>query len=240
VNFSLALLLALLLLFPGMCVWAALRLHSNRATVSLLPERPNSTVTLFTLVAGALVAHFFGAAALALAELPCRLGGPCVDAGFDPNVYRVLLHGDAGQPPAEAFAWWIGSLVALGLVAGRLAFSAADIPAVRRAQLSASLGWASSLLDDVEREDAVVVGYVISKIEHKGWLLGYEGVVEKITLDDSKAIAAIVLLRCDRFLLKIGADGIRRIPADDEPIELLQIRAEEIANVALEVFRPVS
>jgi hypothetical protein len=67
-TWGFSLLGALLLLFPGFCTWLGLRSGSRADYLSPIPDKPNSTFTLFIILVGALLAHAAGALLFAIQE----------------------------------------------------------------------------------------------------------------------------------------------------------------------------
>lgn len=238
-TFSYTLVLALLLLFPGLCAFAGLRAGERTDFLAPRPEKPNSTGTLFIVVAGTIAGHTLGAGAFALQAAWCRLTGLCVTVGYDPNVYRVLL---ASQHPTRvltdgAIEWWIFFLSALGAVTGWFFSRAARSSAFKGTFDPIDFGWLNPAVQAVKAGNSVVVAYVVSKTTYNGTSIAYEGIVDRLALDDDQKVAMVVLSRVDRFTVRIEDDGsVKRHEGGGAPIPQMQFAASEIANIAFEVL----
>lgn len=237
-TFSYTFVLALLLLFPGLCAFAGLRMGERTDILAPRPEKPNSTTTLFVVVAGTITGHLLGAGAFAGQAMWCRGTGMCLAIGYDPNVYRVLL----GQHPAAtatdgAIAWWLFFLGALGVLTGWLSSLLAQTTAFKTTFDRINFGWLNPAVQAVKAGNSVVVAYVVSKTSHDGASIAYEGIVDRLALNEDQAVAMIVLSRVDRFTVRIEpGGGIRRQEGGGAPIAQMQFAAAEIANIAFEVL----
>jgi hypothetical protein len=237
-SFSYTLFLALLLLAPGLGVWAGLRAGERSELISQAPEKPGSTFSLLIIVFGSLAGHIILSALFAFQAWWCRPLGACITITFDPNVYRVILsNGRSARTPDDlAFLSWFVALLLPALIAAALAYWASTWKWLRSLRETAAFGWLKRWVDLARPADSFMVGYVVTKLEHDGAHVAYEGIVENIALDDNRAVAMIVLSRCDRFLVRVTADDVVRIDAEHTPIPLIQLEANNFVNVALEVF----
>jgi len=237
VSFSYTLFLALLLLAPGLAGWAGLRAGERSELIAQAPEKPGSTFSLFVIVFGALAGHIILSGLFAAQAGWCRATGTCLRLGFDPNVYRVILAGRASGTPSDgAFLCWFVSLLLPALIVGAGAYVASGLRLVRNMREAATFGWLKRWVDLARPSNSFIIAYVVTTLEHDGAYVAYEGIVETLALDDNKAIAMLVLSRCDRFLVRITDDGVARINTDHVPIPLIQLEAKTFVNVALEVF----
>jgi hypothetical protein len=239
VTFSYTLVLALLLLFPGLCAFAGLRAGERTDLLAPRPEKPNSTNTLFVVVAGTIAGHTLGAGVFALQAAWCRWTGFCWTTAYDPNVYRVLLSNQhpAGELTDFAIEWWIFFLGALGAITGWFFSRAARSAAFKGTFDPIDFGWLNPAVQAVKAGNSVVVAYVVSKTSHNGASIAYEGIVDRLALDDDQKVAMLVLSRVDRFTVRIEDDGtIKRREGGGTPIAQMQFAAAEIANIAFEVL----
>ena len=236
-SFSYTLFLALLLLAPGLGVWAGLRVGERSELIAQAPEKAGSTFSLLVIVAGALAGHIVLSALFAAQVAFCRTG-LCMPIGFDPNVYRVILTNgrSAGRLSDAAFLAWFAALLAPAVIVGLAAWRASRVPAVRDVREAASFGWLKRWVDLARPANSFIIAYVVTTLEHEGANVAYEGVVEHIALDDNKAIAMLVLSSCDRFLVRIEGGSVGRVDTPHAPIPLIQLEAKNFVNVALEVF----
>lgn len=238
-TFSYTLVLALLLLFPGLCAFAGLRSGERTDFLAPRPEKPNSTGTLFVVVSGTIAGHLAGAVLFDLQAIWCRSTGLCVPVAFDPNIYRVLLgmgH-PAGAPTDGAIAWWIFFLGALGVLTGWAFARASRTAAFKRNFDPVEFGWLDPAVQAVKAGHSVIVAYVVTKTSHDGASIAFEGIVDRLALDDDQKVAMIVLSQVDRFTVTIESKGgIRRRNGGGRPIAQMQLAASEIANIAFEVL----
>ncbi|MBW6531452.1 hypothetical protein KZ820_11970 [Sphingomonas sp. RRHST34] len=235
-NWGYPLLGTLVLLFPGLCAWLGLRSGSRIDYLSPLPDRPNSTSTLFVILAGALLAHVVGAGLFAVQELYCRRA-PCLRLPVDPNVYKAMLRHDqvfAGTSTAIALALLFFTLLGL-LSAASFQRVARSVPlsAVMRPELH---GWVRMIAAGTADPDRLVIASVLTRTGHNGRFAGYEGIVHQFTLDEDEVVAMIVLAEADRFLIEIGDTAASRHHVEDRSMSLVQLQQAEIANVAFDVI----
>lgn len=237
-SFSYTLFLAFLLIAPGLGVWAGLRIGERSDLLSQAPEKPGSTFSLLVIVFGALAGHILMSALFVAQATWCRVTSLCLSVSFDPNIYRVILTNgrSAGTPSDPAFLSWLLSLLIPALLVGLAANGVSRLQRVRDMLETASFGWLKPLVAKSRRADSFILAYVVTTLEHEGANVAYEGIVENVALDDNRAIAMLVLSRCDRFLVKITAGSVERIDTAHAPIPLLQLEAKNFVNVALEVF----
>lgn len=237
-SFSYTLFLALLLLAPGLGLWAGLRAGERSELISQAPEKPGSTVSLLVIVFGALLGHILLSALFALQAVFCNWSEHCLALGFDPNVYRVILTNgrSAGTPSDGAFLCWFVSLLLPALIVGWVAYHASGWLWVRDLREASSFGWLKRWVDLARPANRFITAYVVTTLEHDGAYVAYEGIVENIALDENRAIKMLVLSNCDRFLVRVSADKVERIDAKPAPIPLIQLEAGNFINVALEIF----
>lgn len=237
--FSYSLFLVLLLLFPGLCFWAGFRLGERSDFLTPSPDRPNSTTTLLMIVLGTMLGHLLGAGAFAVQAGWCRWTGACVAVDFDPNVYRALLRGAAanGRIPDLAIEAWLVAMLGTGIATFAIGGALARSKRVTDRLDPIAFGWLNPAVQAVKAGHAVVVAYVVTKTSHDGMSLAYEGLVQQLGLDEDQSVRLVVLSDVDRFLVRIGADGVERVSGDRAPLTQLQIRGDEIANIAFEVVR---
>lgn len=240
-SFSYTLFLALLLLAPGLGVWAGLRAGERSELISQAPEKPGSTFSLLVIVFGALVGHIVLSGIYAIQAAACEHAVRCFQLSYDPNVYRVILTSgrSAGTPSDWAFLSWFVSLLTPALIIGGLAYWASGWKLVRNLRENATFGWLKRWVDLARPANSFILAYVVTTLEHEGANVAYEGIVENIALDDNRAISMIVLSSCDRFLVRISDKSVERIDTDHAPIPLIQLEARNFVNVALEVFEDI-
>ncbi len=236
--FSYTLFLALILLFPGLCGWAALRMSARTNLLTPRPDKPNSTATLFIVVLGAIGGHLLGAWLLALQAILCRLSGRCLAVDFDPNVYRVLMTVTQPHEPVSdlAIGAWLLDLALVGVATGGLIERASRLPWVQDRWDTLDFGWLNPAIQAVKTRDAAVLAYVVTRTEHEGASVAYEGIVQQLARDDDQTVTMLVLTKVDRFLVRITPAGVERTGGGQNPIAQMQFHLAEIANIALEVI----
>lgn len=238
-TFSYTLVLALLLLFPGLCAFVGLRAGERTDFLAPRPEKPNSTSTLFIVVAGTIAGHVLGAGLFALQSTWCRVSSTCFSIAYDPNIYRVLLAGPRSTTAMTdlAIEWWIFFLGALGVAIGLLFSTASRSAAFKGTFDPIDFGWLNPAVQAVKAGHSVVLAYVVSKTAHNGASIAYEGIVERLAFDDDQKVTMIVLSKVDRFTIRIEDDGrIKRYEGAGAPIAQMQFAAAEIANIAFEIL----
>lgn len=235
-TWGFSLLGALLLLFPGFCAWLGLRSGSRIDYLSPVPDKPNSTYTLFVVLLGALLAHTLGASLFAVQEIYCR-SLPCLRVNVDPDVYKAILRHDqalAGSSAGIALALLF--FIALGAVTTiafhRIAQSAALVRVIRP-ELH---GWVRSIAEGAADPHKVVTAFVLTKTGHDGRFAAYEGLAQQLTLDEDQAVAMIVLAGVDRFLVEIADTTMRRLDTEGRSMPLVQIQKDAIANIAFDII----
>jgi hypothetical protein len=240
-SFSYTLFLALLLLAPGLGLWAGLRAGERSELISQAPEKPGSTFSLLVIVFGALIGHILLSALFAIQAGFCQWREQCFGLGFDPNIYRVILTNgrSAGVPSDGAFVSWFVSLLLPALIVGFVAYHASGWRWVRDLREASSFGWLKRWVDLARPANSFIIAYVVTTLEHDGANVAYEGIVENIALDDNRAIKMLVLSNCDRFLVRVSANRVERIDAEHAPIPLMQLESSNFINVAFEVFEDV-
>ncbi len=80
------------------------------------------------------------------------------------------------------------------------------------------------------------MAYVVTRTEHEGASVAYEGIVQQLAKDDDQTVTMLVLTKVDRFLVRITPTGVERSAGGQNPIVQMQFHLAEIANIALEVI----
>jgi hypothetical protein len=131
---------------------------------------------------------------------------------------------------------WLLELAIAGVLAGLLVAWFARSEWVKDRWDAIDYGWLNPLVQEVRARDAVILAFVMTKTNHQGSIIAYEGMVQQLALDDDQTIRMLVLGRVDRFLVRITAKGVERIDDVHQPIAQMQLHLDEIANVALKVI----
>jgi hypothetical protein len=238
VTFSYTLLLVLILLFPGLCAWAGLRVVERTDLLTPRPDKPNSTATLFIIVMGTIIGHLIGLFFFVLQGLWCRATGVYLPMAFDPNVYRVIFTAarDVGVVTDFAIFAWLFELTAVGLFAGLIVSTLSRIGWIKTRWDAIDFGWLSKPVREVEEGRSFILAYVVTKSGYNGANIAYEGIVQQLALDDDQVITMLVLSQVDRFLVRVTDKGVERSDEPQAPIAQMQFHLSEIANIALEVL----
>ncbi|WP_443750808.1 hypothetical protein [Asticcacaulis solisilvae] len=238
-NFSYTLFLVLLLISPGLAVWAGFRIGEKNDLLAQAPEKPQSTLSLIVIVFGALAGHILMAGLYVAQAWFCAISRMCWTPGFDPDVYRVIL---VGKAPAGISDFAIGSWLVVLLLPPVLMFvislGVSQLKRVRNFREASTFGWLKAVVDRRQGKEGFILAYVVTSMEKDGAFVAFEGILENFAFDDNKAIAMVVLSQCERFVVRIE-DGrfYRTAPSQDQnKIQLIQIEAKNFKNIALEVF----
>ena len=233
-TFSFNLVLALFLLAPGFAFVMGVYYGGPRTRLEPTPPPPNSLVALALVTSGALAAHLACAGAYAAFELVALV----FHAGWSlshPNPYVVTLSLDQAPDRYREFGvfWALANLSALSaatFVATRL-FIDWQLRSASRIR-GALYGWLS---EATVAEGAIA--YVVTNLELDGAAVGYEGVLEYMTLDSSKQIVSLVLIDCELFTLVAKGGIVHRVRNPrDEPLENIVLARDAIRNIA---FTPI-
>lgn len=235
-TFGYALLGALVLLLPGFAGYFGLRIGEASDFVSPRPDRPNSNLTIFLVVALALGAHVLGAGIFALNEL-IAAWWPLITLNYDPNPYKALLSGRLPQGLSSLaieleLLFFLGLAFGTGWICEKIARAS---PITSRTD-PLRFGWLLPIVEKVEAGGHVAVGYVRTTSGHDGAWIAYEGSIRRLTLDDDGGIRMVVLEQCDQFLVRMKDDQIERVDMDSAPIAMMHLAADQIADFAVELF----
>lgn len=229
-TFSFNLVLALFLLAPGFAFVAGVYSGGFKTRLETSPPPPNSIIALALVTAGALAAHVCWSALYGLGELI---------AGFlhlgwtwpHPNPYLDALALAAAADHAQSLSlpWILINLAVLtGLTflvtQGLLGWSLNRHALVR----NALYGW---LAEATAVEGAI--GYVVTNLELDGATIGYEGILDYVTLDSSKQVVSLVLSDCELFTLVAKGGLVHRVPNPRQTsLENIVLHREAIRNMA--------
>lgn len=222
--FSFTLVLALFLLAPGFAFVAGVYSGGFRTRLEASPPPPNSVITLALVTSGALAAHFVLSAVYGLGF-----------GGSHPNPYAVALHlPQASEAERGADLLWVLSNLSAVTIATFVATRLFIGWQLRSHGLvrNALYGW---LAEATAAEGAIA--YVVTSLELDGAAIGYEGVLEYMTLDSSKRIVSLVLIDCELFTLVAKGGMVHRVRNPRQtPLENIVLAGEAIRNVA---FTPI-
>ena len=237
-TLSLGLVLALLLLAPGLAAYAALFVAVKDPQFRPAPPPPGSILTLVILIIAALASHALGALVAALNDWFCA-HHRCIAVGFNPNAYVTALgmESKAGAPGSADIA----AALLYELALSAFAYIGVRITMHQRwasTQVHGLLyGWLGELVAQSAQDNMLVTAFVLTKFKDEDRCVGYEGITENITLDDTKTITSITITDCTAFIMKIEDKSISRTSVNREtPIPRLYISGEQIENIAFSVF----
>jgi hypothetical protein len=81
------------------------------------------------------------------------------------------------------------------------------------------------------------IGYVVTNLELDGAAIGYEGILDYVTLDSSKQVVSLVLSDCELFTLVAKGGLVHRVANPREaPLQNIVLHREVIRNMA---FTPI-
>jgi hypothetical protein len=236
VSLSAGLLVALLILAPGFALHGALFRFRNRTGIGSAPPQPGSVATLTIIGLGALIAHTIWAIASALNDGYCA-SHACIEVAFEPNVYRTVFQANENLDALNGDdAAWVLSLTLLltgatYLVASWFVESTFGASRIRGVQY----GWLADLVELTEVEGRFTTAFVVTTAQHSGVALGYEGLLENLTVNSDKEITSISLLDASRFTLKV--DEGKRTDVAGKPIPRLYLHRSNVQNIAFNVFQ---
>ncbi|MGB3469758.1 MAG: hypothetical protein WBA51_02925 [Erythrobacter sp.] len=96
-------------------------------------------------------------------------------------------------------------------------------------------GWLAPIVARAAPENAFINGFALTTNQNGSDLLGYEGTVTNLILDQDKNIIGATLEGVETFYLRLNKTGTRRVPGGSE-ISTLVLRKDDFQNIALEVF----
>ncbi|KQV58619.1 MULTISPECIES: hypothetical protein [unclassified Caulobacter] len=233
-TFSFNLVLALFLLAPGFAFVMGVYYGGPRTRLEPTPPPPNSLVALALVTSGALAAHLACAGFYAACEL-IALWSKASWSLPHPNPYVVALglNGAADRYREFGLFWALLNLTALSAATFGATRLVIDWRLRKHSRIRGALyGWMS---EATISEGAIA--YVVTTLELDGAAVGYEGLVEYMTLDSSKQIVSLVLSDCELFTMVAKGGMVHRVRNPrEEPLENIVLGREAIRNIA---FTPV-
>lgn len=238
-TFSFSLVLGLVLLAPGLAVFAGIYHAGRLGLVKSPPPPPGSILALAIVACGTLGAHLVGATVFWVQDLVCAHLRACLTVTDEPNVYAILFGAALLNRTLTGFQ-------AVALLATLVALTAAAFLAARAlvARLGSGsgakaflYGWLADV-DVASRPGEAVLAYVLSDIEADGTVVGYEGAVANLTTNADKEITSILLMDCETFYLRVTAAGVvRRKAARPSDFAQIYLDRSRIKNIAFELVR---
>lgn len=208
-NLSLSLLLTLLFLAPGFAGYFGFALAVSGRSVRRAPPAPNSLTFLVVVSFIALAAHSAALLLFAVQDVVCS-GGGCIAVSFEPDAYArvaALLRPGGAEVRSSAIFYemaWLVVLCAATFQAARIV-TRADLRRRERSYIAAQLyRWLGPYARDVRSGEAVVTGYVLTKMRADGLALGYRGVISEVSLTSDGELSSITLAAVERFGLRLG------------------------------------
>jgi hypothetical protein len=238
-SFSFTLVLGLLLLAPGLALFAAIYHGSHLGPVKSPPPRPGSILALAIISIGALFAHLAGATVFLVQDLVCHRRGACLAVDFNPNAYVVLFnaaHSAQAVTGAEVVCL-LASLAVLTAATFAITRLAGASPWAPRLLHGLLYGWLADVAV-ASGPDEAVLAYVLSDVQDGGTIVGYEGTVANMTTNADREISSILLAACETFYLRVTPKGVVRNKAlRAESIPQLYLDQSRIKNIAFEKVR---
>lgn len=131
-------------------------------------------------------------------------------------------------------AWALVATLILTVSAFLAASMFADSEFGRSRLRGLQYGWLADLVELAEVEGRFTTAFVVTTAHHDGIILGYEGLLENLTVNSDKEITSVSLLDVSRFTLRI--DEAKRTDVAGKPIPRLYLHRPSIQNVAFNVF----
>lgn len=259
-NFSLNLLLLVVLLMPGFLYLAYMLLFRRGPLSQSLPSS-GSLIVLVVVPLVSLAAHAVWAGLFWMQELYCGVAS-CRALPFDPNIYKLLFSERASLAlPSSGIFYVLMTALAIALstvVATVCGQGAGRVCAWAwygaRGRLSGQArhtmtppqrpheDWLSYLVRASRPDEVVLVAYVLTHQVENGLSVGYFGNVEEVRRDPETGIAFIVLSQFRTFLveaetLEEGLADISYLPEAEISFGPFVIQSDEIRNVEFELFK---
>jgi len=239
--------LALFVLAPGFAALAGIWVGSQHERFRPSAPPPGSILSLSVVTFGALAAHTT-LALLMLLRTPLVDLGERIQAwiGFGvpwrmPNPYVVILALKDGAPSELDIALTFLLMLLLSVAAffTAAALVQSDSPQGRNRRLL--YGWLADLVEQVSEPNRYITAFVLTDIEKDGRFLGYEGLVENMTMTNEKQVASILLSDANTFYVSLESEKIGRVDVPRaSAIPLLHIAADNIKNIAFQPFELVT
>lgn len=228
-GITIAAVLTAALLLPGIVGLSIFYTSVGTTEVKVTPP-PLGTVTSLAIVGIiAVLAHMIWGSALAInAGLDPCIGVP----PFDP--YHLLFSTTGARISTAQIAAGMAGLVCSCLVGGLIG----RIGAVGNWKWRGRFlfGWLYPIMEKAAPAQNYINAYVVTKVEKNGDILGYEGTVENLVLDEQRQIIGVTLNNVATFYLRLNKAGVKRINANST-LPHLVLRGEDYHNVALVVIR---
>ncbi len=239
-TYSFGLIWAVLLLAPGLAVYAAVFAGGGGSVIRATPPAPNSLSTIGIVVGSAAIGHFLWAMVSVVHAKVCQVAACPIALGFDPDPYGLAI-GLVSNRIA------LSSPMLLYLMAQAAALTALAFLGVRRAMRTARVrsltrgflyGHLAGLVVEIDLHPPLAMtAFVLTKIRVEALTVGYEGLVESLALGTGKTIDAIALVSVEKFVVRLGRSGFRRGHyGSGEPISRLVIERAEIENIAFNQY----
>ena len=95
-------------------------------------------------------------------------------------------------------------------------------------------GWLAPIVSRAGANNAFINGFALTTNQRDTDILGYEGTITNLVLDQDKNIIGATLQDVETFYLRMNKQGTRRVPGGSE-ISTLVLRKDDFQNIALEV-----
>ncbi|MBV7258995.1 hypothetical protein [Erythrobacter crassostreae] len=228
-GISLALLVALVGVFPGILTLFSFYANSGTDAVKVTPPPLRSIFAIAMIGSFALICHFFYVTSLWLVEtIPYKLlKWPLADP------YTLLAVDWSQLSRAEAFWGFTGVLLlsVMGIVFGWL-IALSD----QEDRDTFLYGWLWPIIRNSREDNAFINAFALTTNQNGKDFLGYEGTVTNLVLDSDKNIVGASLANVEVFYLRMNQNGPKRVSGEIE-ISNLVLRKDDFQNIALEIIR---
>jgi hypothetical protein len=235
VTFSYNLLLALFLLAPGFGAYFGLFSATRQGRYQPSPPAPNSVLTLGVVVLGAMLAHavlavIYSALDYGVARDWWRQSPlPYMRGPYEILFSAAVAHSRVRNADVAVF---LCCGIGLTGLSGAAALWVRSGP-LREAVGPLLYGWLGELVAAGIGPDTYVNAFVLTDIQVDGRYLGYEGVLENLTVSADKEITAVLLKQVETFYVRLDAEAVTRVPIPRErTIPQLYLERSQIKNIA--------
>ncbi len=233
-GIPLALVIALFAFLPGILCLTVFYAESGTAEVKITPPPLRSTTAVAFGGLFALLSHTVWAIVLTVNDqIVRRIEAPLFHVG-PPDPYTILYAENAVSEQSLAMAL-LGAIIVcfIGMFIGHL-MATMEFKAENRDEWL--YGWLAPIVKRAAPENAFINGFALTTNQNESDLLGYEGTVTNLILDQDKNIIGATLEGVETFYLRMNKTGTRRVRGGSE-ISTLVLRKDDFQNIALEVFQ---
>lgn len=162
----------------------------------------------------------------AVSRIPERVPLPLADP------YRLFGSRESGMSGLNDVFSLMAGLLWLMVIAVLVGRAVGEL-FMRASNRSTFYGPIYQLIAAADGPQRFITAYVLTKIEHEGKILGYEGVVENLARDADRYPTRVILSDARPFTLTLGKDDREEIGTE---IDWIALSADEWHNIAFRVY----